>query len=366
MLETSLLLSSRFRNPVKPGLLIIPKRFTESVFDLPPVEVKVGKGKYLVEVCRNGKVIRRPFGSKMLSNLITNAMFDYWGGGYANGTVFGSGIQNARCGTGTTTPANTDLQLTGQPANGGYTNSLFTGSGTSSSNDTVNGGVNFTFVYEFPAVTAGITLNEAGLSYSTTGAITGNSAINTHLLFPSGVVCNSGDNLRLTYSISLLFPNTVTAIPVSMSAVNGFNPSGSIWSTGTFASIIGSAIAGQTTVIANMAPIQAIFFGSYANYSTALCSGPTTPPTVNTAFTETLISGANVAATLGTYTNGNYYRTWVSQFAPSVPSSTVNNVNLVRLFGNAGTAIYLFLSAAQTKANTNTLTFNCQVNYGRI
>lgn len=346
-------------------MLILPRRFKETEIDLKnecglEFGTKVS-GKYLAEVCRNGHVIRQPFGPKMRENLITNLGLDYFisGGG---SSAFRMAFYYARCGTGTTTPAVTDTTLTAQTQS---TANLFTGGGNTYSQDTVAGTWTGTYVYEFPATGSGVTLNEIGLGNinSPTGA-----TLSTHALFPTGVTLNAGDNLRLTYSTVISIPSLITAIPVSLAAVNGFNISGSIKVCSTFANLFGIVTAADSNTTAN-APsgnFQGTLSFGITSANCQLCSAPTTFPAVNTALSGVTGLGISVTGSLGTYTAGSFTRTQSAIWVPSNPSTTVSNVNSIFLASqNNAAALLLILSAPQTKANTNTLTINYSITMAR-
>jgi hypothetical protein len=341
------------------SILILPRRFRETHIDLLN-EAGIGfgigvSGKYLVEVCRDGKVIRQPFGPKMRPNLITNGFFDYCMG-TNNTTVLRQAVLVARVGTGTTPPANGDTQLAAQTQT---TSGLFTGGGNTFSNDTVNGAWTGTWVYEFAAVGSGVTLNEAGLAVNAGPS----GGLSTHALFPSGVVLNAGDNLRLTYSITYSIPSIVTPITVSLAAVNGFNVSGSMKTCGLFntnSGIFGTITATDavTTTGSGLSQGQTCF-GTAG--TAALLSAPTSFPTVNTNPTATGL-GTSIQGSQASYTNGSFTRNQTWTWVPSNPSSTVSNVNAIQFYDAVGgVGLYLILTSAQTKANTNTLaiTMSC-------
>lgn len=337
---------------------ILVRRFSETHIDLQNetgIEfVTKVSGKYLVEICRDGKVIRQPFGPQMRPNLLTNTFFDssFTGSGTSQ---FRIPFQYAHVGTGTTTPANTDIKLT-TPSQS--VNTLFTGGGNTFSNDTTNGAWTGTWVFEFAAVGAGVTYNEAGLNSSSSTT----SGLTSHLLFPASVTLNSGDNLRLTYSITYSMPCLVTPIAVSLAAVNGFNVSGNIKMVGPFANFFGTVSTANTAVTTggSGSTVDAtLMFGTAATGS--LGSAPTTFPTVNSALSFTNL-GNGTTGSLATYTNGSFTRNQTISWTPSQPASTVSNVNnilLLRTTFNEG--LLLVLTATQTKANTNTLaiTLSC-------
>jgi hypothetical protein len=300
-------------------------------------------GKYKVQVCRHGQVIREPFGDNWIPNLITNTGLDSMIGA-TNDCL--SMMTYARAGSGTTTPSNTDTQLVTQLKSC----NTYLGSGNGSTIDTVNGAGTNTRVYEFAAEVGTVTYNEFGVSDQSSG-----TNIRTRALFPSGVVCNSGDNFRLTYSMTFSVPSLITPVTVSLSAVNGFNISGSLKSVGTFDKFFGTLTAAGSA--SNSSYWNQLFMGS--NASANLTSAPTTFPTVNTGLSATTL-GSNVTTSSATYTNGTFTRTATAQWIPSNPSTTVSNVNGIIYwapsFGSPVGGHYLILSSAQTKANTNTLT----------
>jgi hypothetical protein len=346
------------------SFLILPRRFREKEIDLKNEAgiqiVSTVSGKYLAEVCRNGKVIRQPFGPKLRSNLITNGFFDYLMGTTSTQNINQNAIQQAVCGTGSATPANSDIKLTAATQ---LTSNVLTGSGNTFSNDTTNGAYTSTIVYEFPAVGSGVTLNEIGLVQSIGSLTTG---LSTHALLPSGVLLNAGDNLRLTYSFTYSFPCLITPITVSLAAVNGFNVSGTIKLCGLYANIFGTVgSSGFVFGGSNYYFPSVLFTGSGASSYIGFMSN-TAFPAVNTNFSETnLYTGGSSAA--GTYTNGSLTRTATLTWTTIQPTSTQSGITMIRLLAHQGpgTGLYLLLTSAQTKANTNTLTITMPITMAR-
>jgi hypothetical protein len=305
------------------------------------------EAKYKVQICRNHEyVISEPLGPGFHKNLITNAGLD----ALMTGTNLAALISTAaRVGSGTNPPANTDTAL--QTFLKG-TVTAFTGGGIQAVNDTVNGAVAFTMVWEFAAEVGSVTYNELGLAsqFSVGGTQY------TRALFGSPVSLTAGQNLRLTYVLNISQPATVTPITVSLAAVNGFNISGQMKAVGTFGNLFGTASSGGITAANDVSWRCSLGGGGTV---CVMCSAPTTFPTVNTALSITQITTSTVSSpTLSTYTNGSFTRTATYVWSPSTPPSTVSNVNGLDFCLNTNTAagIYLLLTSAQTKANTNTLT----------
>jgi hypothetical protein len=309
-------------------------------------------GKYKVSVCRNGQIVRKPFGDRWLSNLITNAGLDLLMQGTQWSTVI-SGY--CRAGSGVTTPTNSDTQLTSQLKS---TNTQFTGGGVGTtigtSNDTTNGAATHTNVFEFSAEVSSVTYNEIGLA-STAGPTGG--TLFTHSLLPSGVNLLSGDNLRLTYAITLSFPATVTPVTVTLAAINGFNISGQLKVVGTFASIFGNLPSSGGITASNDQYLRCALAAAGT-----LLSTPTVFPAVNTAISPQSPLGNGVTGSLGSYTTGSYTRTQQFIYVPSNPSTTVSNANgfivNANTLGNGNYGLLHLMTSPQTKANTNTLTIN--------
>jgi hypothetical protein len=358
----SLILPSGFENRPKTGL-ILSRKFTDSDFGL---GIGIGiSAKYKIAVCRNGGVIRKPFGDDWIPNLITNSGLDNLINLSSN-TPFHALFNTARAGSGTTAPANTDTQLTTQLA--GQNTTTLLGSGNGYSNDTTVGAWTGTWVYEFPAATSGITVNEIALAWTSTQG-TGTNAITTHALTPSAVTLNTGDNLRLTYSVTLSIPSLVTPITVSLSAINGFNISGQLKVCGLYSSMFGTVASNASSTTAG-APNQGIGSGIYPGGSgscqASLMTAPTSFPAVNTSPSETIISGSSSPnATYSTYTNGTFTRTATYVWNPSTPASTVT-VNTIRFAFYNLVGPYLILTTPQSKANTNTLTVVLTYNWTRV
>jgi hypothetical protein len=334
------------------SFLILPRRFREQkephLLHYPAV---ILEAKYKVQICRNHEyVISEPLGPGFHKNLITNAGLDFV---MQNGQSLTALITaGCRVGSGTNPPANTDTALqTG--LKGTQTN--FTGGGIQAVNDTVNGAVAFTNVYEFAAEVGSVTYNELGIANS--GSPTGGTQM-TRALFGSPINLTSGQNLRLTYTLNISCPATVTSIPVSLAAVNGFNISGNMRLCGTFSVVFGSATSSAISGANDGAWRCAMATAS--NHAANFLSAPTTFPAVNTSLAGTLISSSGItAASQSTYTNGSFTRNCTYVWNPSTPPSTVSNI--AGIFFTTSTAnttqgVYLLLSSAQTKANTNTLT----------
>jgi hypothetical protein len=332
------------------SILILPHRFREQKepFGLHYPTV-ILEAKYKVQICRNHEyVISEPLGPGFHKNLITNAGLD----ALMTSTNLADLIrQTARIGSGTNPPTNSDTALqTGLKATTNY----FSGGGIQAVNDTVNGACAFTNIFEFAAEVGSVTYNELGLT--NTNAPTGGIQY-TRALFGSPVSLVSGQNLRLTYTLNISQPATVTPITVSLAAVNGFNISGQMKLVGLFGGLFGSATSSLIS-----AANDTYWRCSPSTLASAACnllSAPTTFPTVNTNLGYTLISGAQAQSpSLSTYTAGSFTRNATYVFNPSTPSTTVSNVNgiLFCVVNQQSTGVYLILTSAQTKANTNTLT----------
>lgn len=333
------------KDPIS-GLYIPPRfhipgrrKFIEGEVDL---RMSVS-AKYKVKILHPRGTVTEPFGDEWLPNLITNYAFDNMMG--TSTVSFTTVVTNyCRAGTSATAPANTDTALNAFWA---ATNTL-TNSGAGSTNDTVNGAVTHTQSFDFAAAGGSVGLNELGLANTAANGV----GLFTHALFPSQVNLNTGDVLRIPYSITFSIPATVTAISVSLAAVNGFNISGSMKVCSTFANLFGALNASGGTATSSTS--QYLTVGSTSNGY--ICSAPTTFPTVNTGPSLTTI-GISVAGSLGTYTNGSFTRNETYVWVPSNPASTVSNVNGIWTNCNSTiTGLYLILTTAQTKANTNTLT----------
>lgn len=344
-------------------MMILARKFKDLVVK-EPVSYSVGiKGSYKVQVCRDGKVIREPFGPNFIPNLITDSGLDFLMS-TSEVSTFSQAIRFCRAGTGTATPLASDTNL-GTPVTSTNT---FTGSGSGYSNDTVNGAWTTTYSFEFATEVTTISYTEVGLSDQPS------TGLRTHTLFPTAVVLNGGDNLRLVYSFTYSIPALVTPISISLAPVGGFDVSGNLKVAGTYSSIFGTVAS--TAVAAPSSPsnyLPAMLCGAPTISSEIpfLLSAPTTFPAVNTSITETLITGATGTFAWFSYTNGSFQRSVTMTWVPSHPSGTVTNVNMIRMLGNgtstAGNAgLYLLLNTAQTKANTNTLTITLQTTLSRV
>jgi hypothetical protein len=330
------------------SFLILPRRFREQKEPFQLLHTAaILEAKYKVQICRNHEyVISEPLGPGFHKNLITNAGLDYLlSASHPLGFLIS---QSCRVGSGTNPPANTDTALqTGLKATASY----FTGGGIQAVNDTVNGACAFTNIFEFAAEAGSVTYNELGLTDSNTP--TGGTQL-TRALFGSPVSLTSGQNLRLTYSLNISQPMTITPVTVSLAAVNGFNISGQLKAVGTFSLLFGSATSSAISTANDY-----LWRCASTSCNCTLCSAPTTFPTVNTSFTATTITGAAVVVnSLSTYTNGSFTRSATFVWNPSTPSTTASNVNGLLWFqaGVPSAGVYLALTSAQTKANTNTLT----------
>jgi hypothetical protein len=335
----------------------MPKLYTPPMLYLPryrEMQAETGiratiVGKYKVQVCRNGVVVREPFGDNWIPNLVLNQGLDLM----ITGTDCTGLMTFGRIGSGTTTPTVSDTSL----ANQLKVTSTILGSGNGTTNDTVNGAATHTKVYEFAAESATVTYNELGVGSAQS------TNLGTRALFPSGVVCNNGDNMRLTYSLTFSIPSIVSPVTISLSAVNGFNVSGTLKTVGTFQNLFAALAAGGGSSGGGTWP--SLFNGSAG--VGILGSAPTTFPTVNTALSYTSL-GSNVTGSQGSYTNGTFTRNCTFQWVPSNPSATVSNVNDILICwtgapGNHGHL--LLLNSPQTKANTNTLTITLSSSVAR-
>jgi hypothetical protein len=330
--------------PYIPARFHIPgrRKFWECELDL---KCSV-QGKYKVQILHPRGTITKPFGDDFIPNVITNAGLD--------AAMSGTGLytfvnQYFKAGTSATAVAVTDTALNAWWAG----SNVKTGSGAGTTNDTVNGAATHTQSIDFAAAGSGVTLNEFGAGNSTSNTGT----LYTHSLFPAAVTLNTGDVLRVAYTLTVSIPATVTAVPISLSAINGFNISGNMKVVGTFTNIFGLFAAGGTLT----GGFDEYIRNSLASTNTVLCSAPTTFPTVNASISTTAL-GTSVSGSLATYTNGSFSRNQTFIWVPSNPSSTVSNVNGILLNSSStSTGVYILLTSAQTKANTNTLTVitNC-------
>jgi hypothetical protein len=256
----------------------------------------------------------------------------------------------ARVGSGTTTPTNADTQLVTQVASTTTIARAFVGT----TKDTTNGYGTHTNVYDFAAAGSAQTLNEVGISASSSGA-----NLNTRALFPSTVNLNTGDILRLTYVITFSIPALITPITVSLAAVNGFNISGQMKVVGAFSvGTFQQSIFGQINAGGSYAGTDHLCRCAHTSITGNLFSAPTTFPTVDVNPSVTAIAGSQVSGTTAAYTTGSFTRTCPFVWSPSVPSTTVSNVNGIFMGSGTSFGLMLILTSAQTKANTNTLTVN--------
>jgi hypothetical protein len=319
------------------------------------IETEVGikasvKGAYNVKILHPRGTVTEPFGDKWISNLITNFGFDQWM--QANTFVTPIGAAGfARVGSGTTTPAFTDTALVTQVAS----TSTFTGSGTSTVNDTVNGAVTMTQSWDFAAAGSAQSLNEVGLATAASGA-----NLYTRSLFPSTISLSTGDVLRLAYSLTFSCPATVTPITVSQSAINGFNPSGQMKVCGVFqAATAGNSLFGSILAAGGAVNGTDLFWGFRGSQNAFLVTAPSTFPAVNVDPTTSGSVGTS-SSSAGTYTNGSFTRTAQYIWNPSTPASTLSGITGIVFGLNASRGLFLLFTATQTKANTNTLTVNMQ------
>jgi hypothetical protein len=323
-------------------------------------------GHYVAQRVRNNVVLEERRGK----NLVTNKGLDnLCNGTYtsANGGVTYP-INYCYGGTGSTTPANTDTALA---ANRSSTNT-YLGAGSGVVNDTVSGTVAFTRVFNFAAEGSSATYAEAGVSHSSS---TGN-LFSRWLLSPT-LALNSGDNLRITYTLVVSIPILVSSGSVSLTS-STWDGTGNIRLVGLFNSGSQNSIFGTLSAAGaytSGTPFDGVgLLGAAGTIYPYLIKTTTSFPSVNATFSPSFAGSSQTdsqgSASWATYTTGNYYRDCTVTFPSSIPaaSSTSGITGVFVTSTNSASPIagllWLF-NSAQTKSNTKALSFVYRVAWSR-
>lgn len=182
------------------------------------------KGEYLVEVLTPQKEIIRPFGDKPLKNLILDTFFTSVLSGYAPSPQ--AYIQSCKAGDSSLPAQRSNMGLSGNQVDITHASSVFYVSA-----EQINNRIYMSRDFTFSPVSAQKTYRE--MCIGSFGIQRIPDITTSRFVFPSDVTLNTGDTLRITYtlyiSMSGLF-NNIT-IPVLNSSSLGLDFSGYIRST---------------------------------------------------------------------------------------------------------------------------------------
>lgn len=216
------------------------------------------KGMWKVEVvCPNGEV-KKPFGDKMRPNLLMKRALDMLGGNeFTASSTIAQLMVGAMYGNNVASPTSREIYaLTnvlpmisndGQTGQFGWSTYNSTNNCTATPN-TATGSMTYTKTYDFLAVPNTQTVTEIliiGGSLTTqqrnTTQLSGGNVLSRFIL-PAPVVLSQYQFLRLTYSLQITIPATITYPNVDVSS-GDFSGYGKLIRVGSFARIFGSMSA---------------------------------------------------------------------------------------------------------------------------
>lgn len=320
------------------------------------------EGKYKVEVVSPDGSISYPLGKDWHKNIVLNSGLDmiFNGAAPANATTdfgFTAMMAYARVGTGTSTPVATQSTLDAQTQSCGSYNS--TAGNNKVTFNTGTGAATFQRVFEFTPVGSNITLNEVGLSNSPTST----DPLFSRALFSSPVALLGGQNLRLTYAVTVTIPALVTPVSVSVSS-NGFNGAGNLYAVGAFSGVFGDINADGTPSGGTDGSIPSILRGkslAYRGYLTTNASAPSVNTNLTKSFAGTSANDSRSSNPTGSYTTGNYYLDSTVVWPLGTPANDVSNVNSIAFDNVNGSTVsqgvlWVFTNQPQSKISSYTLT----------
>ena len=338
-------------------------------------------GKYTLSVIRNGEEIF-PFGKEPLQNLVLNSGLDniliFSGNSAINQSPsplvgpFSQLMSYCRAGS-STTPA--EVSQTGLISQLKSTSTYLSGSSYNGTTyDTILGTATHKRTYDFAAEVGPAAYNEIGIGPSASG-----TDMFSRMVLPSTVNCIAGDNLRVTYQMTVSIPMVVTPKAIAMS-VSGWDATGSMKIIGTFQNIFGSIAStgannfgGGFITLMNGRSQNVPSYGVITYRDCNLCTNSSFP-SVNADSPFTLVtSGANVSTVSeSAYTNGNFYRDSVYTLTASTPPATQSS-NIKSIMWSCCTAypstyragIQLLLNNLQSKDNTKALSFTLRTTWSR-
>lgn len=324
------------------------------------------EGKFKIAVVKKDGTIRYPMGQGWHKNLILDSGVNLFFN--ANRFALPQIMDFCRAGTGTTAAVVTNTVLQAQVR---FSNTYNVGIGNNST--TFNNGTGagtFQRVYEFLSEVGTVVYGELGMSNTS-----GGNLFSRFVLSP-GVSVAAGENLRVTYALTLTVPQIITGTPTALTS-GTFDAAGTIKVAGPMANLFPNILANGGTPEAYIATL---YNGSLIPYSVAFAQPKSMQCTLRTgsAFpaVNALISPGSLlsqtfnAAAVGVtvintpYVDGTFTKTGTFIFLASNPGSTITTIRSIILcynndFGDPtanGYGIMLLLDAAQTKGADFSLT----------
>lgn len=276
---------------------------------------------------RRSPVVARPMDFPETKNLILNQMLDQLGARTSNYSSF----MNYCClGTGTGTPAVTDVGLGSEVVRTSNTLS------TATTNDNPTRTRTFNRVYDFPAETVNRNYTEVGLSYTSSAA----NNLGTRALLTGGTVTVLvGQQARVSYSISVTLPANTTATPTVTGDTSSFGSS-----------------AGEMVYCTLNCIIDAL-----QNASSLRLSTGSTKPTFGSNYVSGTSADASSHSFLS-YVSGSYKT--VRRGVWNLGTGNRTDWRGVGIAAYNETHQFIF-DAAKTKDNLHTLTIDMSITYGR-
>lgn len=316
-------------------------------------------GRYLLQVVRRDGSVELPLGPEFRKNLIVNGgldqIFTYSLGAPTWPTTTGPwGYVTNYClaGTGSSAAQVSDTGLQSQVK---YSNSYLQATGANSTAYYAsNGTAIHQRTYEFTTETAPATYNEIGWG---SGA---NSGLWSRVVLPSPVSLQAGDNLRITYQLTISLPQIVTPSEVSTSTT-GWDASGTLGIVGGFQDIFGSIASNGTYSGGGLSSLLG-HFGSWTymgnpdiNDVAVLATNSTfsaanTNPNIAEVYSGNSTSSPSTASS---YSEGSFSLTKTYTFIPSTPPVNISNgvYSVFFKWSSGPSAVQLLLSSAQSKSN---------------
>lgn len=250
-------------------------------------------GEYLVEVIKADGSIRRPFGDKKRKNLILDTFFNaIMRDNYLCGAQ--AFVQSCRVGggAGSSTPAErTQTGLQGQQVLITHIGDTFTANASSSPTSSLI--LQRDFKFDVNNTASPISCREALVGCFGSN-VSGMDITVSRFVFPSDIIINTGEQLRISYTLNIRLRYLYENIPVTMSS-NGIDLTGVV---------------------------------RYTSTANALnCGGPST--------TITYINANGVGTTISThYYLRNYTTTNTNSFTTDTVSNLANGTNSIWGLGN--------------------------------
>lgn len=312
-------------------------------------------GEYKIIVVKQNGAITYPLGKKFHKNLILNSGLDMLFVNGAAGQGFGSVFTVCRAGTGNTAVNIADVTLSNQVS---FSTSFDAAAGANGTTiDTLASRAIHKRTFNFGVAASNVNYNEVGFSNNSSSV----SNLFSRVILPATVTVLTGEILKVVYQLSCTLLQTTTGSEVTLSN-GGFNGTGSIKCVGAYSSIFGSIAANGSEAV-NNAPD---FLGRLSNGWLLTNS---IYPSPNVALSP-LYAGASssdsqsVTAT-GLYVGGTFFKDLTYVWTATIPVNTVANIRAV-IFNAVSNGIMWLFNAAQTKANTTSLTLVNRVAWTRL